>query len=225
MFARSRPQRKVYDWDSQPESEPIPFYAGENSVPASEPVIQRSGLREDLKKIISCNVRTKPSYTDCWLVGNVGKIDVLEEYDTPSGHVAIGTALDGEYEYNLTPLEYTSSEAQNKIITEIIEEVRKEFRTNGGRCDRFFVDRLTRDLLGDHEDTLALSCGGNAALLEKTISGISDIVYRYTVGMGIFDVLLSDPRLEDLYLDAPYEKNRIHAMCQHIGTAINPTGL
>ena len=210
MFGRKAPERKPYDWDTAPQPELAPFFAGQNSVPAPQPVIQRSGMREDLKKIISANVRTKPSYADCWLVGNVGKIDVLEEYDTPSGHVAIGTAADGEYEYNLTPLEYTSSESLNSIITEIIEAVKKEFRTNGGRSDRFFVDRLTRDLLADHEDTLGLSCGGNAAMLEKTISGISDIVYRYTVGLGIFDVLLSDPRLEDLYLDAPANSNRIH---------------
>ena len=210
MFGRKSSEKKPYDWETAPQPESVPFFAGQNSVPAPQPVIQRSGMREDLKKIIAANVRTKPSYADCWLVGNVGKIDILEEYDTPSGHVAIGTADDGEYEYNLTPLEYTSSESLNSIITEIIESVKKEFRTNGGRSDRLYVDRLTRDLLADHEETLGLSCNGNAAMLEKTISGISDIVYRYTVGLGIFDVLMSDSRLEDLYLDAPANCNRIH---------------
>ncbi len=210
MFATKEPKKQSYDWDTSTQSETIPFFSGQNSVPAPQPVIQRSSMMDNFKKIVLSNVRTKPSYADCWLVGNVGKIDVIEEYDTPSGHVAIGTASDGEYEYNLTPLEYTSSESLNSIITEIIESVKKEFRTNGGRCDRFFIDRMTRDFLADYEETLGHSSGGNAAVLEKTISGISDIVYRYTVGLGIFDVLLSDPRLEDLYLDAPCNSNRIH---------------
>ena len=89
------------------------FVAGNNSVPRSRPVISRSTFMEDYRRILSGNVRTKPSYADCWLIGSVGELDVLAEYDTPNGHVVVGTAADGETEYNLTPSEYTSPDAVN----------------------------------------------------------------------------------------------------------------
>jgi len=39
---------------------------------------------------------------------------------------------------------------------------------------------------------------------------LSDVVVRYTVGLGILEHLLSDDRVEDVYLDAPCSENRWH---------------
>jgi hypothetical protein len=88
-------------------------------------VISRGTLMEDYRKTLSGNVRTKPSYADCWLIGNIGELEVMAEYDTPSGHVVVGTASDGEIEYNLTPAEYTNTDAVNAIIEDAIAAVRK----------------------------------------------------------------------------------------------------
>ena len=201
------------------------FVAGNNSVPRSRPVISRSTFMEDYRRILSGKVRTNPSYADCWLIGSVGELDVLAEYDTPNGHVVVGTAADGETEYNLTPSEYTSPDAVNCIIEDAIEAVRRSFREHGGRTDRQFVTSVARDFIDASSDAIMIACGGNVNAMEEQMERMCDIVYRYSVGLGVFDILLSDPKLEDIYIDAPYEKNRIHAMCQHIGTAINPTGL
>jgi type IV secretory pathway ATPase VirB11/archaellum biosynthesis ATPase len=46
--------------------------------------------------------------------------------------------------------------------------------------------------------------------VDRIIGDMCSIIYRYTVGMGIFEVLLADPRLEDIYIDAPCDRNRIH---------------
>lgn len=208
MFGFGSRKEPGYDWDGGIEA--APNFSGAGSIPAPPPVVPRSGLRDDLKKVVNANMRTKPPYADCWLIGNPGRLEVLEEYDTPSGHVVIGIADDGEYEYNLTPREYTGSDSMNAIITEVIDEVRRRFRSEGGRTDRYWVNSLARDLLCSYGETFSISCGGNAAAVEKTVSDVCDIVYRYTVGLGIFDILLSDSRLEDLYIDAPCEKSRIH---------------
>ncbi len=187
------------------------------SVQKSRPVFSGSTFMEDYRKVLSGNVRTKPPYADCWLIGSIGELDVIAEYDTPSGHVVVGTASDGETEYNLTPAEYTNSDAVNALIGEAIEEVRRTFRENGGRTDRRSVAAVARDYIDSASDTVMIACGGNAGAMEEQISRMCDTVYRYTVGLGVFDILLSDPRLEDVYIDAPCDRTRIHVTMSGIG--------
>ncbi|MCQ2085391.1 MAG: type II/IV secretion system ATPase subunit [archaeon] len=206
-------RKRDYDFCGNPgePTESLPqFMQGGNNMPPQAPLVQRSPFMEELRTIMNSNTRTKPTYSDCWLVGSAKDLDILEEYDSPSGHVVIGTARDGEIEYNLTPTEYRCSDAINSIIVDLIEKVREDYRKNGGRGDRFYIDSKTNDLLAGYSDRISVSCGGNAQAVEDLNRRICDIVYRYTVGLGVFDILLSDPRLEDIYIDAPCDKNRIH---------------
>ncbi len=211
MFRRNRPAPS-----SEGKEETPAFLNYSNNVPPAEEAVPKSSFMEDLRKLSSFDIRTKPSYSDCWLLGNPRSLDVIEEYDTPNGHVVVGTAADGETEYNLTPTEYASSDSVNAVIAELIGKVRDVYRSGGGRDDRFYIDSVTSDLLAGYADQISVICGGNSQAVVEMNRRICDIVYRYTVGLGVFDILLSDPRLEDIYVDAQYEGNRIFHMCQHM---------
>lgn len=199
------------------EGRPVFVPGANSSLPKEKEMVAKSTLMEDFRRIVSGNVRTKPSYADCWLVGSVGDLDVMEEYDTPNGRVVIGTASDGETEYNLLPSEYTNSDAVNSIIEESIAALRESFRENGGRTDRQFVTALARSIVAERADGLMISLGRDAERLDAEFERICDIVYRYSVGLGVFDILLADPKLEDIYIDAPCDRNRIHVTMSGIG--------
>jgi hypothetical protein len=186
-------------------------------------VISRSTFMEDYRRIISGNVLSKPSYADCWLVGSIGELERSAEYDTPSGRVVVGTAADGEMEYNLTPSEYASTDAANRMIEEAISKVRAEFRKSGGRTDRMYIAGIARDVLEPFSGDVLLSCGGNIEAMETQMERMCDIVYRYSVGLGVFDILLlADPKLEDIYIDAPCDRNRIHVTMSRGGRRGTP---
>ncbi len=176
------------------------------------PAGNRTTFMEKFRAMAREDTRVKPCYADCWLIGTADQLDPLEEYDTPSGHVVIGTAADGETEYNLTPSEYTATDITNAIVEECIGEVRAEFRTNGGRTDRRAVEMCVGRILSDRASESPQLLGDI-----KDSQRISDIVYRYTVGLGVFDILLADPKLEDLYIDSPCIKNRVHVTLSGIG--------
>ncbi len=200
------------------EGEPLPtFLSGADDVPPAQDNVPKSTFMEDLRKLSSFDIRTKPAYSDCWLLGNPRNLDIIEEYDTSSGHVVVGTSPDGETEYNLTPTEYVSGDSVNTIVEDLIVKVRDEYRRSGGRSDRFYIDSITSDLLTGYADKIMVVCGGNTKAVVDMNRRICDIVYRYTVGLGVFDILLSDPRLEDIYIDAPCEKNRIHVTLSGVG--------
>ena len=173
--------------------------------------INRSrSMMDDLMMIAERNLRIKPVYADCWLIGKKDDLENTKEYDTPSGKVMIGIAADGETEYNLTPNEYSYPDSLNAIVEKIINDVRERFRSKGGRMDKQSVLGLARGLIMDHSDTIEAVHGNNASNIEKVIEEMCDTVYRYTIGLGVFDILLSDPKLEDIYIDAPCDRNRIH---------------
>ncbi|MEM0449515.1 MAG: type II/IV secretion system ATPase subunit [Methanomassiliicoccales archaeon] len=46
--------------------------------------------------------------------------------------------------------------------------------------------------------------------IEQRLLSMAEVVTRYTAGLGLFEILLSDRRLEDIYVDAPCETNPIH---------------
>ncbi|MCL1811597.1 MAG: Flp pilus assembly complex ATPase component TadA, partial [Methanomassiliicoccaceae archaeon] len=170
---------------------------------------QRS-LLEGLILLSENNVRSKPVYADCWLIGKKDDLEDTFAYDSPGGGVTIGTALDGETEYNLTPVEYSYPDSMNAVIEKVIEGIRERYRAKGGRMDKQSVTAAARGILLEYSDTIEAVFGRDTDTVEKIIEDICGIVYRYTVGMGVFEVLLSDPKLEDIYIDAPCDRNRIH---------------
>jgi len=167
-------------------------------------------LMDDLMIISENNLRIKPVYADCWLMGKKDDLENTKEYETPSGKVLIGTASDGETEYNLTPNEYSYPDSLNAVIEKVIHSVRSRYRISGGRMDRQSVMSLARSAIMDFSDTIEAVRGNNVSDIEKMIDGMCDTVYRYTAGLGVFDILLADPKLEDIYIDAPCDRNRIH---------------
>ncbi|MDR1954371.1 MAG: Flp pilus assembly complex ATPase component TadA, partial [Candidatus Methanoplasma sp.] len=187
-----------------PQSGPRP-----EKVLRQRPHDQRS-LLEGLIVLSENNIRSKPVYADCWLIGKKGDLDNTMNYDPPGGSVTIGTAVDGETEYNLTPVEYSYPDSMNAVIEKVISSIRENYRAKGGRMDKQSVMSIARGMLIDYSDTIEAIYGRDTDTVEKVIREICDIIYRYTVGMGVFEVLLADPRLEDIYIDAPCDRNRIH---------------
>ncbi|MDR3074503.1 MAG: type II/IV secretion system ATPase subunit [Candidatus Methanoplasma sp.] len=177
--------------------------------PPPQMAVQRS-LLDGLVALSEYNIRTKPVYADCWLVGRKGDLENTFVYDPPGGKVTIGTAMDGETEYNLTPAEYSYPDSINAVIERIIRDIREMFGTKGGRMDRHSVIGHARRMLLEYSDTIEAVYGRDTDLIDRMLGEMCEIVYRYTVGIGIFEVLLADTKLEDIYIDAPCDRNRIH---------------
>ena len=172
-------------------------------------------LMDSLAKIERRSARKKPVYADTWLIGRSDELEEKERYETDAATIVIGTAEDGETEYNITPNEYNYPQELDALVEDAIQYVRNTYRKTGGHMDRIRVLSIAEDFLwgyeGEISSVLAQGCD-----VRDAISELSDVVCRYTIGKGIFDVLLADKRLEDIYVDAPCEKNRIHVTLNNV---------
>ena len=192
------------------EDHPIirtPASEEEKVVIAEEP--QVPPIMESLARIDIRSAKRKPVYADTWVVGSAEGLDVTEQYETDASTVVIGTAEDGEMEYNIVPNEYNYPIELDSIVEKAIEHLRSEYRRTGGRMDRIRVISVAERFLWGYEGQIE-SIVSPECSVKDAVAELSEVVYRYTIGKGIFDVLLADPRLEDIYVDAPCERNRIH---------------
>lgn len=183
-------------WEPAPEAVPAP--PARDELAAQDAVGLLAAFGEMTRRI---GMR-KPLFADCWTVGTGRGLKELEGYDMPGGRVTIGIADDGEVEYNLVPREYSYGPELTDVIRSAVEAVRSEYRRKGGRMDRQSVLFSARE----HICRTWPECDD----VNWSMDDLCDAVHRYILGLGIFDILLSDPRIEDIYVDAPCDRNRIH---------------
>ncbi len=183
------------------EVKPIP-------VPTPEANRECHDLLEAFSRCVQKDVRTKPSYADFWLMNGPEEMKVLAEYRTQYCGITVGDAPDGELEYDAHPLEFSYPDGLNAIVLRIIDRFRSEYRQNGGRLDRDSVIGVTRSLVIDEMGSIEEACPD--ADKDMLVDDLCSIVYRYSVGAGAFEILLTDPHIEDVFLDAPCDENRVY---------------
>ncbi len=160
-------------------------------------------------RIVTGDIRMKPSYTDCWVLNASENLQVYSTYRTPYCGAMVGMSPSGETEYDVVPLEYSYPDGLNAIVMGIIDRIRSKHRTEGGRLDRDSVIGSARPMVIDELPRIEEVCGPGSDT-DRLIDDICSIVYRYSVGAGVFEILLTDPHIEDVYLDAPCGRNRIY---------------
>lgn len=173
-----------------------------------------------LRRLASRDSRTKPSYADCWTLEASDGMETIASYTTDSCSVRIGTCPDGETEYYAVPLEYAYSDGLNALMMDLVGSLRSSHRESGGRLDRDSVMAEARGLLEGMGDRLSESIPEGSDP-EDMVEDLCAVAYRHTVGAGIFEVLLTDPHIEDVYVDAPCDENRIYVTLNSVEGSLN----
>ena len=204
---REHPEEPPGEPAAPREAPSVSFRPGTPPVPGP-PSLDPDGFASLFSRLASSDIRSKPSFTDCWMTNPPDGLRPVASYVTDHGSVLVGVADDGETEYNVTPREYSYPDRLNAVVMDVIDGVRDAYRRDGGALDRDTVVGVARSLLSDRSAEVAEAAGHGD--VGAVIDDICSIAYRHSVGAGIFEVLLSDPHIEDVYVDAPCTRNRIH---------------
>lgn len=171
----------------------------------------RPNISRSINKLGNIHSRCKPVYSDCWMLPCSDNSEILETYEIDGAKVSIMNCADGQVEYHLTPYEYGLDGKRSKLVNEAIEKIRSmSVRELGPNLTRDRVAHLAQSFLLERARDKRLVLGESHSFIDAELDKMSSLVTRYTVGLGIFELLMSDPRLEDIYVDAPCESNPIH---------------
>jgi len=108
--------------------------------------------------------------------------------------------------YFLTPLEYALSSEHVALL----HRTRQALLERGRGLEleltraRGQIEHLGADLLAE------LAAGDGLELGEREIKTLAGSLARFTAGLGILETLLSDARVQDIYVDAPVGRTPIH---------------
>ncbi len=143
---------------------------------------------------------------------------VLEEYQVNDARILLISSDDEVgVRYHIRPLEYDLPQGQilalNRVIGNILENPPSELDLDMDAMRRS-VTRLARAELAK----LKNECGSDKMTGER-LESLAAIVARYTVGLGLFEILLSDDHVEDIYIDAPADSNPVHVALNQVGCA------
>ncbi|MCX6651556.1 MAG: type II/IV secretion system ATPase subunit [Methanomassiliicoccales archaeon] len=148
----------------------------------------------------------KPSFSGYWIEREIPLgWRVLDQKKVRGGRVDLLTNPSGlRHRYFLLPWEHTANRETQSQLAKAIEMVRSRppqgFK--GGEVE-----------LKAHVQSVVRSLDAHSESDEEFL----DAVMRNTLGLGAIDVLLRDPRVEDVYVDAPCQRNRAYITLNQAG--------
>jgi len=193
-----------------------------------KPLLIKSTDLSDLSDVYRTlfEVEIKPAFIGSRIsFEDMEKLQLMDEYQVLNSNVQIFRHPDKiEYQYIINPPEYTLSPDHYFVLTKTKETVAnyqpgRVTLTTGTSTKRYF-ERIYQSTIAD------VARRYNINLSAEDISALSEIVTRYTIGYGILELLLSDKRVTDVYLDSPLGGKPIYLVHSQFGqcqTNINYT--
>ncbi len=110
--------------------------------------------------------------------------------------------------YFVVPSEYDLPREELLLLERVREHLSRHRPKDASFMDaesaREYFQHFGRQIIGQMVKTYALK------LTAERIEYLSDIFARYTAGFGILEDLLSDIRIQDIYVNAPVSNNALH---------------
>jgi flagellar protein FlaI len=150
---------------------------------------------------------TRPAFASSWITPErILEGDVAARYlveDVPVTILSPRGASCGTY--LVDPPEYRMNPRHLKVLTEVMEALRKRGLDGAGMPSlsmiRSQIELRARDLI---YAALARNADEKErAELDSQASGLANILCKYTAGFGVLETMLKDPRVQDIYVDAP----------------------
>jgi len=129
-----------------------------------------------------------------------------------------------KYHYYITPEEFKLSEEEYKLLESARQYLSAHKPTEAELVDpqkvREVFLNISRDLIRD------LSRMSKLPLTAEKLEALATILVRYTAGYGVLELLLSDEKLQDIYINAPVGSSPIyvyHSDFEECETNLVPT--
>ncbi|MCD6246813.1 MAG: type II/IV secretion system ATPase subunit [Candidatus Diapherotrites archaeon] len=162
----------------------------------------------------------KPSFIGSrLLLGEESGLELLDEYTVKNTGVQIFSHPDrAQNLYFIYPPEYSLSPEKYFVISKT-KEIVSEYSPSKAALSsitssRAYFERLYETTIMEVADHY------NIKLNKKELKELSEIVARYTVGYGILEILLSDRRITDIYIDSPIGQHPIYIVHSDFGQCI-----
>ncbi len=178
--------------------------------------ISAARMNEGVRRIFERDVRTRPGFSGCWIANAPPDHGVLlDQYSVGRSRVSIyqvPNEIDILYhldlaDYRLPPQYVHLLESVRK---ELLQWYPKHVKLIRMEQTRQYVEDVVGKLLYKRAKEMGISLGPSSGATIARTKELSDILSRHVTGLGVIQLLLEDPHIQDVYIDAPASENRIH---------------
>ena len=174
---------------------------------------QPAEVPRGVRQLLNRDRMKRPRFSQCWtLPAQANGAALADAYSVSDSQVQILSKGTQTF-YHVSPWEYNIPREWSLAVQETIdtvsncppadvscsyEELRRYVRETACRSIHSIARRDHVDLGADEKE--------RTSVVEK----LANVTARYTIGLGLFEVLLGDDKIEDVYVDAPSQDNPIH---------------
>jgi type IV secretory pathway ATPase VirB11/archaellum biosynthesis ATPase len=174
-----------------------------------------SSVKKGLDKMLASGRRMRPSFSTSWVIPNPPKGDVMMEYAVDDSRVSIYRLHStGEYHYHVSPKEFRMPHYQNRLVHEARTELTANPPTSVAHAGGSYGRDAAISMAEAAVSRLLFRKGGVAGAGPSEIAALSSalagVLSRYSLGLGVLEVLLADPYVQDVYVDAPADTIPVH---------------
>ena len=179
-------------------------------------------LRRGIDHLIQGDARKRPFFSSCWSSTPYPKgSEVIDSYTVLGATVTILSLSGGARNmYHVIPWEYRMPDSWMGMMRDVVRDIQQrppERIADSMEGLRQQIETRAREVLGVITEYSESGLPGDPMERMDIIAMLSEIVGRYTVGLGIMEILLSDDRVEDVFVDAPCDSNPIHVTIGGMG--------
>ncbi|MDP6155673.1 MAG: type II/IV secretion system ATPase subunit [Candidatus Thermoplasmatota archaeon] len=183
-------------------------------------------VRGGIYRIFSRNRRIKPHFSSSWLIPKPpGNAKELISYKVGDAKVTI-YRLEDETEgyYHISPPEYALEDRFLRLLDVSRKNLMEDFPPNIQLSNINQAKDYVRKFGEYHFYELAnlYDIKFDKGRVTEQIKSLSSVLARYTAGMGIIEIILQDPNINDIYIDAPAPDNLVYVMLGKIGRSQFP---
>ena len=187
-----------------------------------------SGWATRLRETLASDYRERPRFSSSWVTPQPPSGAVLERsYDIDGSTVRLYRIPGGtESLYFVSPEEYAMDRGHIRLVhlarQALLRATPGRVRLDRPADVRAYVtdlgERVIPRLAVDHGIRLGTDRGASVAAVRR----LAAILATYTAGLGVVEIPLKDPNVQDVYLDAPAGRTPLHVTIADLGGGLHP---
>ena len=178
----------------------------------------RARINGGLRSLMARNRKVRPSFSETFVAPNPpqGAKEVIH-YDIGTATVRIHTLTnETEGHYLLEPPEYKYTRAEVALVEaarrRLLEEAPEDMQVDTPAQVKDWVVLRGAEIIAETAGKRGMVLGTDRSDQRDRIHDLAATLGRYTAGLGVIEHLLTDPRVQDVFVDAPADSNPLYVI-------------
>jgi type IV secretory pathway ATPase VirB11/archaellum biosynthesis ATPase len=173
-------------------------------------------FKKGITRIFDRNKKIRPGFSSSWVSPNPNEgSKMITSYEIDQSKIGLYQLSDDiESVYHVTPIEYDLPMDHVKLIHlargRLSDRYPKNIQIDNPQQAREYVTKLGNRIIYQLAKKYSISIGSNRNEEMQNLKKLSEILAKYTAGMGIVEFFLKDQYIQDIYIDASPSENPVY---------------